>query len=172
MAYNTYVKFLRGTPTTYQNLACKDKDTLYFISTPNSNEFQLYFGEKRLAGSEGGSSTLMTLRDLKDIAIKEHIFDRSFLAYNPSKKVWEDIEINDVLQLIAQEMIGATSTHDGKQGLVPVPKKGQHRFFLRGDGQWAEPISQADRALIQQMQTNIQQLQNSVEWQDFSKGEN
>lgn len=36
-------------------------------------------------------------------------------------------------------MTGATSSTDGKSGLVPVPAKGKQGQYLRGDGTWATP---------------------------------
>lgn len=34
-------------------------------------------------------------------------------------------------------MVGATETTDGRSGTVPAPLKGEHTFYLRGDGVWA-----------------------------------
>ena len=36
-------------------------------------------------------------------------------------------------------MTGATSTTDGKKGLVPVPARGQQDWVLHGDGTWKNP---------------------------------
>ena len=36
-------------------------------------------------------------------------------------------------------MKGATSSSDGKSGIVPTPSKGKQTSFLRGDGTWAVP---------------------------------
>lgn len=37
------------------------------------------------------------------------------------------------------EMVGATSTKDGKTGLVPKPAKGEQTQYLKGDGTWDTP---------------------------------
>lgn len=37
------------------------------------------------------------------------------------------------------EMIGATSTGNGRKGVVPAPKKGDEIKYLRGDGVWGVP---------------------------------
>lgn len=36
-------------------------------------------------------------------------------------------------------LVGASSSTDGRTGLVPTPFAGQQDTFLRGDGQWADP---------------------------------
>ncbi len=36
-------------------------------------------------------------------------------------------------------MVGASSSANGSQGLVPAPTSGQQGYFLRGDGTWAVP---------------------------------
>jgi hypothetical protein len=46
-----YVKFLRGTPAAYANLAEKNKDTLYFIYEEDESNGLLYLGSKLIAGS-------------------------------------------------------------------------------------------------------------------------
>jgi uncharacterized protein (DUF927 family) len=51
-----YVKFVRGTPTGFANLATKNNDTLYFISETNSNTGKLYLGSKLISGSTDISS--------------------------------------------------------------------------------------------------------------------
>ena len=43
-----YVKFLRGTPSAYNNLAFKDSDTLYFVSEPNASTGQLDLGDRAI----------------------------------------------------------------------------------------------------------------------------
>ena len=37
------------------------------------------------------------------------------------------------------EMVGATSTKEGKTGLVPKPAKGEQAQYLKGDGTWGTP---------------------------------
>lgn len=40
-------------------------------------------------------------------------------------------------------MEGATDSVDGKSGMVPTPKAGDHTKFLRGDGEWIDVLSTA-----------------------------
>lgn len=37
-----------------------------------------------------------------------------------------------------QEMKGSTTSSDGESGSVPIPKKGQNNYVLRGNGTWTE----------------------------------
>ncbi|MEY8425313.1 hypothetical protein AALB52_21885 [Lachnospiraceae bacterium 38-14] len=46
-------------------------------------------------------------------------------------------ELNE-LDITVEEMQGATLNSPGQSGLVPAPSKGQHTYFLRGDGVWAD----------------------------------
>ena len=62
-----YVKFLRGTPTAYNNLAVKDVDTLYFISEKNSTTGKLYLGSVLIAGSLNESNLVDYLSELQDV---------------------------------------------------------------------------------------------------------
>ena len=43
---------------------------------------------------------------------------------------------------VADVFTGATSSTNGKAGLVPGPKAGDEKKFLRGDGTWATPSAQ------------------------------
>jgi hypothetical protein len=62
-----YVKFLRGTPTAYNNLAVKDIDTLYFISEEDAITGQLYLGSVLIAGSLNESDLVGYLSKLQDV---------------------------------------------------------------------------------------------------------
>lgn len=80
MALENYVKFLRGTPTSYEALTSKDKDTLYFISEKGSEYGTLYLGNKVIAGGEVPER--ITLDSLKDVAINKGLEDGSLLVYD------------------------------------------------------------------------------------------
>lgn len=136
LSATNYVKFLRGTPTAYKNLLNKDKDTLYFISEEYATSGVLYLGDKMIGGSEGISGSL-SLEDLEGILISETIEPDSLLVYDEGQQKWVNKTAADVLDIITDVFIGATATEDGDFGLVPVPKAGEHEFFLRGDGTWA-----------------------------------
>ena len=63
-----YVKFLRGTVTAYNNLANKDKDTLYFVTeNKDSATGKLYLGSVELSGSINESGIVDYLSELKDV---------------------------------------------------------------------------------------------------------
>jgi hypothetical protein len=62
-----YVKFLRGTPTAYNNLATKDSDTLYFIAEKDATVGKLYLGSVCIAGSLNEEGLVDYLSELKDV---------------------------------------------------------------------------------------------------------
>ena len=62
-----YVKFLRGTPTAYNNLTVKDSDTLYFVSEKDSTTGKLYLGNVLIAGSLNESNLVDYLSELQDV---------------------------------------------------------------------------------------------------------
>lgn len=140
MAVN-YVRFLRGTPTAYQNLRIKDPDTLYFISESGAASGLLYLGDKLISGggTGGGDITVFsTLSSLNDTVIKA-AQTGDFLVYEEvnGEGVWVNKKAADVSKLILGQLTGATETTDGTSGVVPAPKAGDQGKFLRGDGTWA-----------------------------------
>ena len=60
-----YVKFMRGTPTAFKNLATKDDDTLYFLSDKDNAEGYLYLGTKLISEPGSGSLTNLSLSKKK-----------------------------------------------------------------------------------------------------------
>lgn len=82
-----YVKFLRGTPTAYANLAKKDDDTLYFIYEADKSNGILYLGSKLIAGSTNSeipSNPILSLDELSDVIINELGEEPSLLVYDKS----------------------------------------------------------------------------------------
>jgi len=57
-------------------------------------------------------------------------------------------------------MIGATADTDGIEGLVPAPKAGDEGKFLRGDGTWAEALTESGETItiIQEDVSNLKEL--------------
>lgn len=51
-----YVKFLKGTPSAYNNLSVKDPDTLYFVSEVGAKTGALYLGDKIIDSSVSTSN--------------------------------------------------------------------------------------------------------------------
>lgn len=81
------------------------------------------------------SVVYVSLEDL-DTAIKNH--DNS-----PTAHVEAITEHNNNENAHA-DMQGATAENAGIRGMVPAPKAGDSEKFLRGDGEWANSLTQAD----------------------------
>ena len=147
--YGNYVKFIRGTETSWKNIpdAQKSSDTLYFISNTGSPAGKLYLGAKLI--SNGALSSATSLNQLNDVLIKEGITDQSILVYNIETETWESKSILEVLQVINEVFKGADAENDGIAGLVPAPKAGQQDWFLRGDGIWANPLTEVSNTMGQ-----------------------
>ena len=131
-----YVKFLRGTPTAYQQLALKDPDTLYFISERDADRGVLYLGDKLISGS---LSAAMSLSDLSDVLIGAGVEAGSLLYFDGNK--WTNKSLSEIFEIIIGEMVGATATRNGKSGLVPAPVAGQQNLYLQGNGTWSDPTA-------------------------------
>ena len=131
-----YVKFLRGTVTAYNNLANKDKDTLYFITeNKDSTTGKLYLGSVELSGSINESGIADYLSELKDVDTAGAV-QNNILGFNGTK--WVPMDVNALVQVSI--MGGANADVAGTAGLVPAPAAGEENYFLRGDGLWA-PIT-------------------------------
>lgn len=134
MALPNYVKFLRGTPTAYANLTTKDMDTLYFISTADSNAGSLYLGTKLISNGVYDTGAA-NLSELADVQINTVLADQ-VLYYNGTSWVNKNVsELNTNATISV--MVGATADVAGMKGLVPAPAAGDQLRFLRGDGTWA-----------------------------------
>lgn len=131
-----YVKFLRGTVTAYNNLANKDKDTLYFVTEDkDSTTGKLYLGSVELSGSINESGIVGYLSRLKDVDTSGAV-QNNILGFNGTK--WVSMDVNTLVQVSV--MGGANADVAGTSGLVPAPAAGEENYFLRGDGSWA-PIT-------------------------------
>lgn len=131
-----YVKFLRGTVTAYNNLANKDKDTLYFVTeNKDSTTGKLYLGSVELSGSINESGIVDYLSELKDVDTAGAV-QNNILGFNGTK--WVPMDVNALVQVSI--MGGANADVAGTAGLVPAPAAGEENYFLRGDGLWA-PIT-------------------------------
>lgn len=136
MATTNYVKFMRGSAEAYQkkvNAGTIDNDTLYFIyDSKDALTGQLYLGNKMLTSGSGDISGA-SISELKDIVISE-VGDRQLLIYDAASEKWVNSSIENAIGV----MVGASATTDGDEGLVPQPKVGDEKKFLRGDGTWAD----------------------------------
>lgn len=131
-----YVKFVRGTPTAFANLANKNADTLYFISETNATSGKLYLGSKLISGSSSVSN-------LGDIIISS-IGDKQILVYDDTQNAWVNSDIKTVIGI----MQGADASHNGTSGLVPTPRAGDQDKFLKGNGTWALPLVPVESGVL------------------------
>lgn len=141
-----YVKFLRGTPTAWAKIpeADKDKDTLYFISATDGRTGQLYLGPKLIIGE---ISNINNIGDLQDVLISEDITANNILIYDDHQQKWINKPIFEVLSQIVTIMVGAKDDANGLSGLVPPPKAGDNKLYLRGDATWANPTAAVELVL-------------------------
>lgn len=128
---NSYVKFVKSTSASFNALASKSPDTLYFVSDNNTTG-KLYLGAKLIGGADGGATSLS---ELADLAINQ-LGDNQILIYNSQEEKWENASINTLISV----MQGATANTAGRSGLVPVPAAGDQNKFLRGDGTWQQVL--------------------------------
>jgi hypothetical protein len=90
LATINYVKFLRGTPASYQKLTTYDNNTLYFISEKNAKTGVLYLGDKILSDSTSLSSLI-------NIGIENaEVKDGDFLVYDSEKGSWVSKSANEL----------------------------------------------------------------------------
>lgn len=127
-----YVKFLRGSPVAYLNLAVKDPDTLYFIYEEDKDTGLLYLGTKLIAGGASGVS----INDIEGISISGDLSEKSFLVYDAKAKAWVNKSLIDL-------------TFDGTTaGFVPAPASGADDLFLKSDGTWGAPPVAASHTVL------------------------
>ena len=136
MAFNNYVKFMRGSLAAYNALATKNEDTLYFIKI-SDGETRLYWGDRLISDGEVPTEIKKALKDLTDVNIPEGtiLTDGMFLGYNTETSKWEPKTQTEVT---VKDMVGATSEKAGSAGLVPAPAAGDEKKVLTGDGNWTE----------------------------------
>lgn len=139
-----YVKFVRGTTQLWNTLVVKDPDTLYFIIDSGQAQGALYLGSTLIAGQI--DSPAISLKSLEDVLI-ENVGDRELLVYDQATSKWKNESISSVVGSIVTVMRGATANSDGLSGLVPQPLSSQRTYFLRGDGQWANPTAAVEVTL-------------------------
>ena len=123
---------MRGSPKAYLKLKearALNNDTLYFIYMEDSDDGELYLGEKLIAGLENLSS-------LSDIEISNaNLADKQILMYDIGSQKWVNATIEEAITSV---FVGATENSAGVAGLVPPPNAGAKDLFLRSDGSWAQ----------------------------------
>ena len=99
MALPNYVKFLRGTVASYNRLAVKDDNTLYFVyQDGDDSKGKLYLGSRLISGEISSGST--TLADLTDVIV-DGADAGSFLVLN-SDGDWVATSAADIAQTILE----------------------------------------------------------------------
>lgn len=106
-----FVKFVRGTPTAYNNLQQKNPDTLYFIAENNASSGKLYLGNKLIGGSITGATSLS---ELVDVFLDNNLSVNHILVYEGNH--WVNKDIRDIFEISIGTMQGATKDTDGKVG--------------------------------------------------------
>lgn len=126
--HGDYVKFVRTTSAVWENVPASEKnsDTLYFVLNAAKTSGDLYLGATLISG---GIQSSFSLSDLNDVLAYNavNLTDGDLLTWNATNNQWEPTTLFDVLSDITSSievMTGATSTTDGKKGLVPVPARG------------------------------------------------
>lgn len=155
MAVVNYVKFVRCSPTVYENLLSIDQDTLYFVFERQNDYGSLYLGDRLISS---GVSAASSLAGLDDITISD-LHDGQVLIYDAANQTWKNSYLSGSGSV--DIMTGATAQSAGTSGLVPVPQAGAQELFLRGDGVWAAPvgtISPKDLARITALQNTVDSL--------------
>lgn len=151
-----YVKFMRGSQALYDNLATKDRDTLYFVYENINDEYgKLYLGNKLISGASGES---VSIADVADIILDANLSDGDVLTYDEAEGKWVNTPLTEIANL-PSVMEGATAENNGTSGLVPMPEVGDQLKFLRGDGTWDTPVAE----LSPQDQQTITSLQSAVD---------
>lgn len=171
-----YVKFLRGTPVSYNNLATKDEDTLYFVSNPGDTTGKLYIGDKLIAtNTSAGEGVAQYLSDLEDVSTAD-AQDKEVLAWDATTSLWKPMSITELVES-AGNFTGATATEAGASGFVPAPAAGQQNYFLKGDGTWAAISGGSSvetlifEVTAQAEQTNLEAINAAVGETELQKGD-
>lgn len=135
-----YVKFARGNIKAWESLRFKDPDTIYFIYENNaSTTGSLYLGSKLIC------SGIEKKCILDDVASQEGILNNSLIVYDEENQEWVLKRIEEIFNI--DIMKGARRCRDGEAGLVPMPTIEDKLLFLRGDGTWADPLSDIEEYL-------------------------
>lgn len=87
-----YVKFIRGTPSAYENLQIKEADTLYFISEATSTIGKLYIGDKLISSEMSQEDLKFYLKNLEDVDITG-AKQNDLLSYDATNQKWIPINL-------------------------------------------------------------------------------
>ena len=107
-----YVKFIRGTPTAYDNLRIKEADTLYFISETDAVTGKLYIGDKLVNSNLTMQDLQFYLSKLEDVDVS-NVEHGDLLSYNAMDQKWIPVSIKDTIlvQCASKEEVNQISTN-------------------------------------------------------------
>lgn len=91
-----YVKFMRGTPTAYDNLRIKEADTLYFISETDAVTGKLYIGDKLVNSNLTMQDLQFYLGKLEDVDVSS-VEHGDLLGYNAMDQKWIPVSVKNTI---------------------------------------------------------------------------
>ena len=107
-----YVKFMRGTPTAYDNLRTKEADTLYFISETDAVTGKLYIGDKLVNSNLTMQDLQFYLSKLEDVDVS-NVEHGDLLGYNAMDQKWIPVSVKNTIlaQYATKEEIKQVNTN-------------------------------------------------------------
>lgn len=107
-----YVKFMRGTPTAYDNLRIKEADTLYFISETDAVTGKLYIGDKLVNSNLTMQDLQFYLSKLEDVDVS-NVEHGDLLGYNAMAQKWIPVSVKNTIlaQYATKEEIKQVNTN-------------------------------------------------------------
>ena len=107
-----YVKFMRGTPTAYDNLRIKEADTLYFISETDAVTGKLYIGDKLVNSNLTMQDFQFYLSKLEDVDVS-NVEHGDLLGYNAMDQKWIPVSVKNTIlaQYATKEEIKQVNTN-------------------------------------------------------------
>ena len=107
-----YVKFMRGTPTAYDNLRTKEADTLYFISETDAVTGKLYIGDKLVNSKLTMQDRQCYLSKLEDVDVS-NVEHGDLLGYNAMDQKWIPVSVKNTIlaQYATKEEIKQVNTN-------------------------------------------------------------
>lgn len=107
-----YVKFMRGTPTAYDNLRIKEADTLYFISETDAVTGKLYIGDKLVNSNLTMQDLQFYLGKLEDVDVS-NVEHGDLLGYNAMDQKWIPVSVKNTIlvQYATKEEVRQVNTN-------------------------------------------------------------
>lgn len=171
-----YVRFLRGTFETFNLLAEKDEDTLYFLYSEDvgNKSTAIYLGSKLITGNATIQGTT-ELRGLTDVGLSM-LKNKDILTYNGKK--WVNISLEQLLSEIdsQQDLISDVSSdfsvdENGKLHLVSISSDvdlTKNQSFSKIAKRVSDFEAElAKRVSKSEFQAELEDIKSSITWQKF-----